>query len=342
MKKRYGAAGAIAFVLAGIFSCQAARESKNVQEVTQLRVGISLYQGQDTFINTVLASIEEEAKEYERREGIRLILDVADAKDDQNTQNSQTERFLSLGCDVLCINMVDRTAASGIINKAMEAGVPVVFFNREPVEEDMNRWENLYYVGADPRKEAECQGQILVDAYNRNTALLDLNGDGEVGYVLLEGEGSHQDALIRTEWAIQTLKQNAVPLKKLAGGVANWDRSQAAALTEQWLLQYPNQIELIISNNDDMALGALDVLGMQERGRRVAVAGIDGVPEGMKAVEEGKMMGTVSIDKEQYGKAVVEIATAAALKKPIPKAFALENGKYYRCPSKAYTQIKEN
>ena len=88
----------------------------------------------------------------------------------------------------------------------MDAGTPVVFFNREPVEEDMNRWEKLYYVGADAKESAVLQGDILVDAYNQDTRTLDANGNGLVSYVLLEGETSHQDSLIRTEWSIQDLK----------------------------------------------------------------------------------------------------------------------------------------
>ena len=50
--------------------------------------------------------------------------------------------------------------------------------------------------------------------------------------MLLEGETSHQDSLIRTEWSIQTLKDGGVPLEKITGGIANWDRSQASALME--------------------------------------------------------------------------------------------------------------
>ena len=91
-----------------------------------------------------------------------MTLDVRDAKRNQLTQNSQVERMIDLGCDVLCVNMVDRSAASGVIDQAMESDIPIVFFNREPVAEDMNRWEKLYYVrggckgvrgagGADPR-----------------------------------------------------------------------------------------------------------------------------------------------------------------------------------------------
>ena len=123
---------------------------------------------------------------------------MADPKDNQNTQNSQVDRFLSLGYDAICVNMVDRSAASYAINKAMDADIPVVFFNREPVEEDMKRWERLYYVGENAKESAVLQGNILVDAYQKDPFSLDLDGNGKVSYVLLEGESSHQDSLIRT------------------------------------------------------------------------------------------------------------------------------------------------
>lgn len=64
---------------------------------------------------------------------------------------------------------------------------------------------------------------------------------------------------------MQTLKDRGVPIEKITGGIANWERSQASALMEQWLSAYPDTIELVISNNDDMALGAIDAL---ERARR--------------------------------------------------------------------------
>ena len=114
-----------------------------------------------------------------------MILDVMDAKEDQNTQNSQVDRFLALGCDVICVNMVDRSAASVIIDKAMDREVPVIFFNREPVSEDLNRWEKLFYVGANPKEEGVCQGNMIADAYDACPEILDLNGDGKiiVGYI---------------------------------------------------------------------------------------------------------------------------------------------------------------
>ena len=96
-----------------------------------------------------------------------------------------------------CINSVDRSSASIIIDKAMDAGTPVVFFNREPVEEDMNRWEKLYYVGADAKESAVLQGDILVDAYRRDSRTLDANGNGLVSYVLLAVSYTHLDVYKR-------------------------------------------------------------------------------------------------------------------------------------------------
>ena len=298
---------------------------------TSIRIGISLYRGDDTFINNIRSILEEKAKEYEQENGIKVTLDIQDAKGSQNTQNNQVERFISLGCDVLCINPVDRMDASVMIDRAMNAQVPVVFFNRQPVEEDMNRWDQLYYIGVDAKETAMLQGQMVVDLYREQPSAVDRNGDGVVSYVLLEGESSHQDSLIRTEWSIRTLKDGGVPIEKITGGIANWERSQASALMEQWLGSYPDTIELVVSNNDDMALGALDAL---ERAgvTGVNLVGIDGTTPGIEALESGKLLGTVSSNKEIYGSAVMGLAVSKALGEAEPKEYPLSNGHYYWTP----------
>ena len=296
-----------------------------------IRIGVGLYQTDDTFINNLRAELENRAKEYEQETGAKITLDIQSAKGNQRTQNSQVDRFLSLDCDVLCINPVDRMAVSTMIDKAISAKVPVVFFNRQPVEEDMNRWSELYYVGVDARETAVLQGQIVADHYRADPAAFDRNGDGIVSYVLLEGESSHQDSLIRTEWSIQTLKDAGVPIERLTGGIANWERPQASALMEQWLEQYPGQIELVISNNDDMALGALDA--MDRLGAAgIEVVGIDATEPGLEAVRSGRMMGTVSADREEYARAIFELAVAKARNEEIPSDLTLTDGNYCWCP----------
>lgn len=294
------------------------KEGGREEKKTALRIGVLLYRNDDTFIGTLRNSLEQAAKDYEKETGIRVALDVRDAKRNQITQNSQAERMIDLDCDVLCVNIVDRSAASGIIDKAMEADTPIVFFNREPVAEDMNRWEKLYYVGADAKESAVLEGQILVDAYKKNPSSLDRNGDGIVSYVLLEGETNHQDSLIRTEWSIQTLKDGGVPIRRITGGIANWEKNQASALMEQWLSEYGTEIELVIANNDDMALGAIDAI---ERAGIVTgtikLVGIDGTPAGQDAFREGKLFGTVESSKEIYAKRIFDTAEELAMGKEV-------------------------
>lgn len=310
------------------------------QEKTSIRIGVSLYRGDDTFINNIRSELEQEAKDFERETGIKVNLDIQDAKGSQHTQNSQVERFISLGCDVLCINPVDRMDASSIIDQAMTAEVPVVFFNRQPVEEDMNRWDQLYYLGVDPKESAVLQASIVEKRYRQAPEELDRDGDGVISYVLLEGESSHQDSLIRTEWSIQTLKDHGIPIEKITGGIANWERSQASALMEQWLKKYPDEIELVICNNDDMALGAIDAI-RRERADGIQVVGIDGVEQGLDAVEEGTMIGTVSSNKEQYARVMFSILADKAMGKELDPELELENGKYYRCPQSIIEQEEQ-
>ncbi|WP_313577817.1 galactose ABC transporter substrate-binding protein [Lacrimispora sp.] len=338
MKKRYGILAVVVILLLtlwGVF--YQSRKEGGKEEKKSIRIGVTLYRGDDSFINTLRGNIEEQAKEYEKETGIKVVMDIVDAKGNQNTQNSQVDRFISLGYDAICVNIVDRSVASNIISKAMDASLPVVFFNREPVEEDMRRWEKLYYVGENAKESATLQGNILVDAYKKDPSSLDLNGDGKVSYVLLEGENSHQDSLIRTEWSIQTLKDGGVPLEKITGGIANWDRSQASAWMEQWLLEYPDEVEVVICNNDDMALGAADALDRKGDMRPVKIVGIDGTPQGLEGLRTGKLFGTVQCDSQEYANVIFKIAAAESLGQNVQEIVKLDRDKYYECRQKALT-----
>ena len=298
-----------------------------------MRIGVGLYRSDDTFINNLRRELEQYAKEYEQESGRKIVLDIQAAKGNQSVQNRQVDRFVSLDCDVLCVNPVDRMAVSSIIDKAMAADIPLVFFNRQPSTEDMNRWDRLCYIGVDAKETAVLQGQIVADHYREHPEQLDPNGDGVVSYVLLEGETSHQDSLIRTEWSVKTILDEGVPLERLTGGIGNWERSQASALMEQWLGQYGKKIELVLSNNDDMALGALDA--MERAGiTGICVVGIDATDPGLAAVREGKMIGTVSADKAGYAKTIFNTALELSEKGSAAKE------KYYWCRQEILTGVE--
>ena len=146
---------------------------------------------------------------------------------------------------------------SDIIEAAKESDIPIIFFNREPVAEDLNQWEKLYYVGAKAKQSGVMQGELAADLiWERKT--VDRNKDGKIQYVVLEGEMGHQDAIVRTESAVDSLKEKGVELEKLSYEIANWNRAQAQNRMTQMINQYNNQIELVLANNDDMALGAID------------------------------------------------------------------------------------
>jgi len=295
-----------------------------------IKIGLCLYRFDDTFISNVRQEIEEYAKEYEKEHDIKINLEVVDARDNQNTQNHQVERFVSLDYDVLLINVVDRFAASNMIETAVGAKIPIVFFNRKPVDDDLNRADNIYYVGAGPKAAGIEQAKIIINAYNENPHSIDIDGDGVINYVLLEGEPSHQDSLVRTEWVIKTLQENNIPINKLNGAIGNWERAQGSALMEDFLNKYSN-IDLVISNNDDMGLGAIDAIERNNNIKGIKVVGIDGTKEALEAINEGKLLGTIESDKKEYAKAVVEIAMYAIGKSELPediKSKLMENRTY--------------
>lgn len=329
--KRYGfiismAILVIALVVGFIsMMSRVASPKKNV-----IKIGLCLYRFDDTFISNVRQEIEEYAKEYEKEHDIKINLEVVDARDNQNTQNHQVERFVSLDYDVLLINVVDRFAASNMIETAVGAKIPIVFFNRKPVDDDLNRADNIYYVGAGPKAAGIEQAKIIINAYNENPHSIDIDGDGVINYVLLEGEPSHQDSLVRTEWVIKTLQENNIPINKLNGAIGNWERAQGSALMEEWLNNYDN-IDLVISNNDDMGLGAIDAIERNNNIKGIKVVGIDGTKEALEAINEGKLLGTIESDKKEYAKAVVEIVMYAIGKSELPediKSKLMENRTY--------------
>lgn len=307
-----------------------------------IRIGVALYQQDDTFISTVVQNLEQLAKAEEQARGIKINLNLADGRSSQAVQNEQVDRFLNQGYDVICVNIVDRTAAAVIVDKAQAAGVPVIFFNREPVEEDLGRWEKAYYVGSKADRAGRLQGELVQKAWQENPAALDRSGDGVVQYVMLEGEPGHQDALLRTEYCVKTLTDAGVATEKLANYNADWQRGQASIRMQQWLEQYGGQIEVVFANNDDMALGAIDAClaaGMTEE-ELPFVVGVDATPPALEAVEAGTLKGTVQNDAAGQAEGILSLSCALANGQDPAGAAELEDGTYVWLEYTAVT--KEN
>ena len=328
----------IIFLLFLLLPINIYKREKHIEK-KNIKIGVFLYKADDIFISNLSKEIEKYAKEFEKENKININMEVLNASGNQDLQDRQIERFVSLGYDVLCVNPVERTDVSGIIDLCMKKDLPLVFFNRKPVEDDMKRYDKLYYIGTDPKEEAIKQGKMLVDLYKKDKRSLDLNDDGKIDYVLLEGEASHQDSLIRTKWTVKTLQDEAIPINKIAGGVANWDTSQATALMEKWLKEYAGEIELVISNNDSMAMGAIEAIEREKDFRGIKVVGIDGIAEALEQINRKTMYGTVSNEIDNYAKVIIDIAAYRALNKDFPTYIkdGLEDDKYFYIKQKAIT-----
>ncbi len=115
-----------------------------------LRVGVVLYTQDDPFINALTDCLKEDLAEYES-DSLKVIMTVRDGKNDQKIQNEVVKEMLDAGCEILAVDLVDRTEPSNIIKMAKKENIPVIFFNREPVREDLMQWDKLYYVGGDAK-----------------------------------------------------------------------------------------------------------------------------------------------------------------------------------------------
>lgn len=161
--------------------------------------------------------------------GIATV-DIVDSQNSQPTQNDKVDLFVTKKYDGMLINPVDRTAAGVIIDKAKTADIPVVFLNREPLPEDMKKWDKVYYVGAKAEESGTMSGQLIVDYWKAHPEA-DKNGDGVLQYVMLKGEPGHQDAELRTTYSIQAIEDAGIKVEKLAEDTAMWDRVKGQ---EKW------------------------------------------------------------------------------------------------------------
>lgn len=273
----------------------------------KIHVGVTYYNQSDTFLNELLGDFKEELKQLEN-DRLRTSVTVLDAAGSQRTQDDQVKELIDMGCDVLCVNLVDRADPSEIIDLAREHDIPIIFFNREPVAEDLSQWEELYYIGAEAKQSGIMQGELAAEVI-LSKEQIDRNKDGKIQYVVLEGEAGHQDSIIRTRSAVETLKNRGVVLEKLSYQIANWNRVQAQNRMEQMLEQYQNKIELVLANNDDMALGAIDAYRKANYTESAwpVFFGIDGTKLGLKALADGALSGTVYNDKEGQAKMMAEM-----------------------------------
>jgi methyl-galactoside transport system substrate-binding protein len=276
------------------------------------KLGVCIYKFDDTFMSYVRNQIETAAKG-------KIDLSVQDSQYDQPRQNDQVDQFITLGVSGLAINLVDPSAVSVIIGKAQKKNLPLVLFNREPAAADMAKYPNAYYVGAKAQESGTMEGEIIAEYWKKNPQA-DLNKDGKLQYVMLIGDPSNTDAKFRTEYSIKAITAAGIKVVKIAEDTAMWDRPKAQEKMAAWLTAYRGKIEVVIANNDDMALGAIEALkaaGYFRGGKYMPVVGVDATPPALDALDKGLLLGTVLNDAKNQGQATFDLAYCLATGKPI-------------------------
>lgn len=266
-------------------------------------ISLFIYTSLDTFMKGYAKQIQDTLKD-------KYNVITFDGESSQTYQNDQiVSEINNPESKFLLINLVDRLASKTIIEKASTKNKPIVFLNREPLEKDLSGSELAYYVGARPESDGEIQGNIINEFFESSTNFLvnyDRNSNGKLDILLIKGEQGHQDTENRSQYSINRLKSLGYDTNIIDSRFCDWIRSSATEFLAEVYEDYKNDIDVIISNNDDMALGAIDYLKtLPEYDPELAlydqfplIVGVDATEVGLEAIVNKEMYGTVRNDYE--------------------------------------------
>lgn len=202
-----------------------------------------------------------------------------------------------------------------IIDKIKDKNIPVIFASKRILKVDENiikSYDKAYYVLPDSEQAGRLQGKMLANIWNKNKNAIDTNKDDVMQYVVLQGGVSSMEINDRTKYSTMTIKDAGIKVEQLASEFCNWDENLAREKTEGLLVQYGNRIEVVIANNDVMAIGAVKALqkyGYNKGGntKTIPVVGIDAIPESLDFIKKGYMSGTVLQDSDVMAEEFYEV-----------------------------------
>ena len=288
-------------------------------------VHVFYYTYSDPYISTVRASLDKTLNSA----GIRY--QDHDSNNNQATQTEQIQTAITKGAKLLVVNIVTTgsdDAAKGIISLAKNAGIPLIFFNREVSDEIVKSYDKCAFIGTDAKEAGMLQGDMIGDYVVKNFDAIDLNGDGEISYVLFMGEKGNNEAIYRTQYSVENAN------KKLASADKKPLKFYDSANTDKYLLDRDgkwsaqaaneymttllsshstaskNMVELIICNNDGMAEGAISALNSagyntgSEGSTMIPVFGVDATSAAKELIKAKKMTGTIKQDGDAMAKAI--------------------------------------
>jgi len=296
-----------------------------------------------SFSDTFLASVRNAMTEEFQRAG--LTAQHHDCNNSQATQTQMVQTAINQGTKLLIVNIVttgSEDAAMTIVNLARRNNTPLIFFNREVSNTVIRAYPNSVFVGTDADEAGFMQGEgiatflLKAENWQGNRSRFDLNGDGRINYVMLRGEHGNAEAFGRTKYSIEEANRRLAGRLTLASSpanqtstqyendgisnfflYANWSAAEASNLMRTALAAHnltSGAIELIVANNDDAALGAIEAMNEQgfNTGRQgagyIPVFGVDATTVAQEAIRAGRMTGSVLQDAVGMAKTIVFLA----------------------------------
>ena len=279
-------------------------------------VHVFYYTYSDTYISSVRAALDKKLSDA------GVSYQDYDAGGNQTTQTEQVQTAITKGAGVVVVNIVNTgsdDAASGIVNLAKNAGVPVIFFNREVSDEVIKSYDKCAFVGTRAEDAGILQGDMIGNYVLENYQKLDRNGDGKISYIMFKGEEGNNEAIYRTQYSVSEADKilSAAGKSKLSfydpsnqnkylvDRNGQWSASAANEYMTTALSSYNdtnrNMIELVICNNDAMAQGAITALSAAgfnngDPSKFIPVFGVDATDAAKELIKNGKMAGTINQD----------------------------------------------
>ncbi len=262
-----------------------------------LKIGATYYSLQNEFT----MRMDNAGKKYCEENGIEFL--SYDGNYDAATQLSQVETMIADGCDAIILNPQDAIACAAAVELAAKAGIPVVGVNTM-VESDLL----TSYVGSQDVSAGE-------DIMNYMIKYL---GKEEFNIVIIEGPMGQSAQLQRIE-GITNVMAKYPGVKELARNTANWSRSEAMGLMETWISTFGDEIDAVIAENDEMALGAREAI--VAAGKDIPCIGIDGITDAVAAIQSGNMIASDFQNAEGQMTGAIEIAAKAVAGETVEKFY---------------------
>lgn len=300
MKFRLSHLGMLAFLLAVFPVTVNADEQKSLD--------VFYYALTDQYIASFKNDIDSLAKK------MNISLESFDANNDSGTQELQIANTLSNN-KAKIVNLVRPEITESVIENCKKNNLRVIFFNRQPDIKLLDGYSKAWYVEGDSMLAGQMQAEMII-SYIKANPQIDRNKDGRISTIILNGPEDHQATYLRTSAVTVKLfsEYNNIDITKLCG---NFDSLKARGELENYVINNGiDKVELIISNNDAMALGALSVLNNEgfntgnKKKNYIPVFGIDGVEPAIQAIKEGKLEGTLVNDTKEQARAILELAVA--------------------------------